>query len=63
MSNFKVSLLNIFVESDNINILGTLAANVSKKLVDKYEQTGRSTLLLKIQRDEEISWVTIKFIN
>jgi len=32
-------------------------------LVDKYEQTGRSSLLLKIQRDEETSWVTLKFIN
>ena len=31
-------------------------------LVDKYEKTGRSSLLLKIQRGDEISWVTIKFI-
>ena len=32
-------------------------------LVEKYEKTGRSSLLLKIKRDEETSWVTIKFIN
>ena len=31
-------------------------------LVDKYEKTGRSSLLLKIKRDEETSWVTIKFL-
>ena len=31
------------------------------KLVEKFEQTGRSTLLLKIQRDEKTIWVTIKF--
>ena len=32
-------------------------------LVNKYQKTGRSSLLLKIQRDNETSWVTIKFIN
>ena len=32
-------------------------------LVEKYEETGRSSLLLKIQRDEETSWVTIKFVD
>ena len=32
-------------------------------LVEKYEKTGRSSLLLKIKRDEKTSWVTIKFIN
>ena len=31
-------------------------------LVDKYKKTGRSSLLLKIQRGDETSWVTIKFI-
>ena len=31
-------------------------------LVDKFEKTGRSSLLLKIKRDKEISWVTIKFL-
>ena len=32
-------------------------------LVEKYKKTGRSSLLLKIQRDKETSWVTIKFIS
>ncbi len=32
-------------------------------LVDKYKKTGRSSILLKIQRGEETSWVTIKFID
>ena len=32
-------------------------------LVEKFKKTGRSSLLLKIQRDEEISWVTIKFTS
>ena len=31
-------------------------------IVDKYEKTGRSSLLLKIQRGDETSWLTIKFI-
>ena len=30
-------------------------------LVNKYQKTGRSSLLLKIKRGEEISWITIKF--
>ena len=32
-------------------------------LVEKYKETGRSSLLLKIKKDEETSWVTIKFID
>ena len=32
-------------------------------LVEKYKETGRSSLLLKIQRGEETSWVTIKFVD
>ena len=32
-------------------------------LIDKYEKTGRSSLLLKIKRNDETSWVTIKFIS
>ena len=32
-------------------------------LVEKYKETGRSSLLLKIKRGEETSWVTIKFVN
>ena len=32
-------------------------------LVEKYKETGRSSLLLKIQRGDETSWVTIKFVD
>jgi len=32
-------------------------------LVEKYKETGRSSLLLKIKRDDETSWVTIKFVD
>ena len=32
-------------------------------LVDKYKKTGRSSLLLKIQRGDKTNWITIKFIN
>ena len=34
-----------------------------ESLVEKYKETGRSSLLLKIQRGEETSWVTIKFVD
>ncbi len=36
--------------------------NSFNSLVEKYKKTGRSSLLLKIQRNDETSWVTIKFI-
>ena len=39
------------------------SANTFLSLVEKYEKTGRSSLLLKIQRGEEKNWVTIKFIT
>jgi hypothetical protein len=32
-----------------------------KSLVDKIQKTGRSSLLLKIIRDQEFLWVSIKF--
>ena len=37
--------------------------NSFTSLVEKYKETGRSSLLLKIQKGKETSWVTIKFIN
>jgi len=62
------------VESDEINLnSGDIILEVNREVVDsmksftslveKYEETGRSSLLLKIQRDEETSWVTIKFVD
>ena len=32
-----------------------------KSLVDKIQKTGRSSLLLKIIRDQEFLWISIKF--
>ena len=37
--------------------------NSFTSLVEKYKETGRSSLLLKMQRGEETSWVTIKFVD
>ena len=36
---------------------------INDQLVKSLEKTGRSSLLLKIIRDDEQSWVTIKFKN
>ena len=62
------------IDADEINIQeGDVILEVNREpvdslntfvaLVEKYEKTGRSSLLLKIKRDEETSWVTIKFIS
>ena len=62
------------IDADEINIQeGDTILEVNREpaeslnsfiaLVEKYEKTGRSSLLLKIKRDEETSWVTIKFIS
>ena len=40
-----------------------VSINSFTSLVEKYKETGRSSLLLKIQRGDETSWVTIKFID
>ena len=37
--------------------------NSFEELVNSLEKTGRSSLLLKIIRDDEQNWVTIKFKN
>ena len=37
--------------------------NSFEELVNSLEKTGRSSLLLKIIRDGEQNWVTIKFKN
>jgi len=62
------------IDADEINIQeGDVILEVNREsveslnsfitLVEKYQKTGRSSLLLKIKRDEETSWVTIKFIS
>ena len=62
------------VDNDDIRLQkGDIILEVNRELVDssisfisiieKYKKTGRSSLLLRIQRDDETSWVTIKFIS
>ena len=61
------------VNNENINLeKGDIILEINREIVEsiknfvdlvaKYKVTGRSSLLLKIQREEEIRWVTIKFI-
>ncbi|MBT4645160.1 MAG: hypothetical protein HOC10_01540, partial [Pelagibacteraceae bacterium] len=61
------------VNSETVNLVkGDIILEVNREIVssikslllivDKYKETGRSSLLLKIQRGEEKSWVTIKFL-
>ncbi len=62
------------IENENSNLeIGDVISEVNRelitdidsfnKLVTKLEKTGRSSLLLKIIRNDEQIWVTIKFIN
>ena len=62
------------VANEDINLdIGDIILEVNREivestksftsLVEKYKETGRSSLLLKMQRGEETSWVTIKFVD
>ncbi len=62
------------VDNDDIRLQeGDIILEVNRELIDssisfisiieKYKKTGRSSLLLKIQREDETSWITIKFIS
>ena len=73
-STDSVGVIVTKIDADEINIQeGDTLLEVNREpveslnsfiaLVEKYEKTGRSSLLLKIKRDEETSWVTIKFIS
>ena len=73
-STDSVGVIVTKIDADEINIKeGDVILEVNREsveslnsfitLVEKYEKTGRSSLLLKIKRDEETSWVTIKFIS
>ena len=62
VDNEEIKLVNgdIILEV-NREIVESIVSFTS--LVEKYQETGRSSLLLKIQRGEETSWVTIKFVD
>ena len=62
------------IENKNTNLeIGDIILEVNRELindidsffqlVNKLEKTGRSSLLLKINRNEEQAWITIKFNN
>ena len=62
------------VANEDINLdIGDIILEVNREivesiksftsLVEKYKETGRSSLLLKIQSGEESIWVTIKFVD
>ena len=62
-SGFTNSNGNILFEFENLGFFTVESIKTFISIVDKYKKTGRSSLLLKIQRGEETSWVTIKFID
>ena len=73
-SNDSKGVLVSKVDNDDIRLQeGDIILEVNRELIDssisfisiieKYKKTGRSSLLLKIQREDETSWITIKFIS
>ena len=56
--NSKLILKDVITEINREKISDTKSF---KLLVDKIQKTGRSSLLLKIIRDQEFLWITIKF--
>jgi len=73
-NNESKSVIVVKVDNEEIKLKsGDIIIEVNREIVDsinsftslveKYKKTGRSSLLLKIQRDEETSWVTIKFVD
>ena len=57
-SNLQIGDIILEVNRELVN-----DTNSFKKIVTALEKTGRSSLLLKILRDEEQLWVTIRFNN
>ena len=66
-----VTIINLETESNLL--IGDIITEVNREiilksddfisLVDKIKETGRNSLLLKIIRDEQSLWVTIKFLK
>ena len=70
-------VLNVDIRSNNIDSsrakVGDIITEVNREptndvnsfeeLVNKLEKSGRSSLLLKILREDEQLWITIKFFN
>ena len=70
--NKGVEVINIENENSNL-LIGDVISEINREtisntnsfanLVDELKETGRSSLLLKVIRDEEQIWLTIKFNN
>ena len=70
--NKGVEVINIENENSNL-LIGDVISEVNREtisntnsfanLVDELKETGRSSLLLKVIRDDEQLWLTIKFNN
>ncbi len=70
--NKGVEVINIENENSNL-LIGDVISEINREtisntnsfanLVDELKETGRSSLLLKVIRDEEQLWLTIKFNN
>ncbi len=57
-TNLEIGDIILEVNRELINDIDSFV-----QLVNKLEKTGRSSLLLKINRNEEQAWITIKFNN
>ena len=61
--NDQMSKLKINDIIKEINMEEIIDIDSFKITVNKFQKTGRSTLLLKVKRDDELVWITIKYLN
>ena len=61
--NDEMSKLEINDIIKEINMEEIIDIESFKITVNKFQKTGRSTLLLKVKRDDELVWITIKYLN
>ena len=61
--NDEISKLEINDIIKEINMEEIIDIESFKITINKFQKTGRSTLLLKVKRDDELVWITIKYLN
>ena len=61
--NDEMSKLEINDIIKEINMEEIIDIESFKITVNNFQKTGRSTLLLKVKRDDELVWITIKYLN
>ena len=61
--NDEMSKLKINDIIKEINMEKIIGIDSFISIVNKFQQTGRSTLLLKVKRSDEFVWVTIKYLD